>query len=336
VDIDAESREARLQLHESLKQLLSIDVEDLARTEDLGKTMDFSAGVPVFSQTRELFKRLADANLDSVPATILRQLTGAVGSARKAFEQISSFNPSGQPNPSQQRDKLLKHATSQYEEHFRLVAPLVAYSANTGSDLEHLERQAREALQRIEDGEKSVRKLATTASEAVAEVRTAAAQVGVARHAVHFTEEAKRHAKARQKWLLATVASALAVLGYGGFNVYYYTTHTLDIPASQSVQLALAKLVVFGALYFGVIWSGRMYRSESHNWVVNQHRQNSLSTFETFVKASSDDQTRNAVLLQATQSIFAHQVSGFSQQDSEGTASPQVLEIVRNMTGRPE
>jgi len=107
--------------------------------------------------------------------------------------------------------------------------------------------------------------------------------------------------------------------------------NTLEISTAQTVQLAIAKIVVFGALYFALVWAGRVYRAESFNLVVNQHRQNALSTFETFVKATSDEHTKNAVLLHATQSIFSHQPSGFTQHYQDATPSPQVLEIVRGI-----
>jgi hypothetical protein len=74
-----------------------------------------------------------------------------------------------------------------------------------------------------------------------------------------------------------------------------------------------------------------MYRSQWHNHVVNKHRQNALSTFETFVKAASDEQTKNAVLIQATQCIFSQQPTGFVAHDSDGAPSPQILEIVRGV-----
>jgi len=63
---------------------------------------------------------------------------------------------------------------------------------------------------------------------------------------------------------------------------------------------------------------------------VNQHRQNALSTFETFVKAAADDQTKGAVLLQATQAIFTPQVTGFIAQESDSGGPAQVLEIFRS------
>jgi hypothetical protein len=64
-------------------------------------------------------------------------------------------------------------------------------------------------------------------------------------------------------------------------------------------------LVVLSVFYFAMVATSRNYRAHQHNWTVNKHRQNASSTFETFVKATTDDQTKNAVLLYAAQAIFA-------------------------------
>jgi hypothetical protein len=78
------------------------------------------------------------------------------------------------------------------------------------------------------------------------------------------------------------------------------------------------------------VWCGKSYRAYRHNAVVNRHRQNALATFEAFAKAASDAETKNAVLLQATQCIFSPQQTGYVSGEPE-TAMPQVLEIVRNV-----
>lgn len=53
-------------------------------------------------------------------------------------------------------------------------------------------------------------------------------------------------------------------------------------------------------------------------------------TFDVFVKAASaDDQTKNAVLLQATQCIFSPQSAGCLASEKEPEGSSQLVELVR-------
>ncbi len=80
-------------------------------------------------------------------------------------------------------------------------------------------------------------------------------------------------------------------------------------------------------------WSARNHRAHVHNSIVNRHRQNALNTFETFVKASSDKDTKDAVLLQATKSIFDEQSSGYLSSDSEQLPSNLIVEVLRRATG---
>jgi hypothetical protein len=82
-------------------------------------------------------------------------------------------------------------------------------------------------------------------------------------------------------------------------------------------------------LYYGLVWAGRNFSTHRHNQTVNNHRQNALKTFEAFVKAASDDATKNAVLLQATQSIFSPQASGYLGIHGGESSAPQILEIIR-------
>lgn len=104
------------------------------------------------------------------------------------------------------------------------------------------------------------------------------------------------------------------------------------LTTAQSIQLGLAKLLLFSFLVGGIVWSGRVYRAHRHNYVVNKHRQNALSTFKTFVSSTQDQQTKNAVLLQATQCVFAPQVTGYITQENEASGTPQILEIVRGIS----
>ena len=75
-------------------------------------------------------------------------------------------------------------------------------------------------------------------------------------------------------------------------------------------------------------------RAHRHNEVVNRHRQNALSSFETFVAAArADEQTKNAVLLEATRSIFALQPTGYDSTDAESAGSSQLIEVMRTLPG---
>jgi hypothetical protein len=324
----------RTELDQVLGNLSAITSESLIRTNELGTSLDFRNGVPVFERTLRLFRDLKEANLDNIPLNILAQLKQSAEEAIVAFQQIQQFNPAGQNNPAQVRDQLISKIEDQYHNHFARITPIIAYSVRKGTDFELLERNARttlDELQRIRtDIERSGKTLVAEAQASLEQVRRAAAEVGVAQHAVHFKEEAGRHKQNSTIWLIATGIMAAVALGYGVWNVWYYMTYVVEYTIGQAVQVAIAKLVIFGVLSYAVVWCGRTYRAQMHNYVINQHRQNALSTFETFVKAASDVHVKDAVLMQATQSIFSPQHSGFMEREITSDGSPKMVEIVRN------
>jgi len=167
-------------------------------------------------------------------------------------------------------------------------------------------------------------------------VRRAAQEVGVAQHAIHFKDEAEANAASAKTWLKVTAVSAVLTLAFGVSSLIFIVTRTPEFTATQSVQLAIAKIIIFSVLVTATLWSGRTYRAARHNYVVNKHRQNALSTFETFAKAATDDATKSAVLLQATNCIFSAQQTGYiSQEESEGGGYPHILEIVRKAAEGP-
>ena len=335
IQILEQERSARQELEASLKALASFTPDSLVRTEQLGTALDFSQGTDVFARTLGLFRSLQESSIDNVPYDTLSKLTQYANEAAKTFKHIQSFDPSGQNNPASVRDNLIQQVATQYQALFPHISPVIAFSVRRGTDFDRLEREARGSVEELNRMKREMdSKAASIVAEAQAtleQVRRAAAEVGVAQHAVHFKQEATDHLSRSKHWLWATVVLAAATLTFAGWAVYYYANKAVDMTATQSVQLALSKVIVFSLLYFGIVWSARMYRSQWHNYVVNKHRQNALSTFETFVKAASDDQTKNAVLIQATQCIFSQQATGFVTHESDAAPSPQILEIVRGV-----
>jgi hypothetical protein len=104
-----------------------------------------------------------------------------------------------------------------------------------------------------------------------------------------------------------------------------------SLPTSLTLQFAIAKVILFTIGLSAAYWSARVYRSHRHNFIVNKHRANALTSFQEFVATAADQEVKNAVLLQTTSCIYAPQPTGFSSSnDTDGDSPLKVLEIVRN------
>ncbi|MCY3931355.1 MAG: hypothetical protein OXH70_06540 [Acidobacteria bacterium] len=327
-----EQREAALQdVEKELADLLATEPEQLVRTEDLGKALDFSSGQPVFERRLRLFRRLQHAGLTDLPLPLLENVRNSVSHARAEFQQVMEFSPTGQ-NPQWERDNLIQQIESQYQGEFDTVGLAIAYGQQTGTNLEQIRRTAGETLDAVKAAREEALSELDEVRRTAESVKRAAAEVGVSQHATQFQKEADDHRSTSKRWFygVAAVGALTAVLA--ALNIWWLyeaaTEGSLDL--GQAVQISVAKLLLFSVLYFGLVWLVRMYRSACHNHVVNQHRANALQTFETFVNAATSHQTKEAVLMRATDSIFGHQASGFDEARRE-SGSANLLEITRDL-----
>lgn len=318
--------------------------ETFARTDALGEEWNFSELVPALRAIFDLLRTLASRDLEYLPRDRLlelRTITKPLNELLTNVKEFTSVQAEGGPEPRQVREKLLQKAHNLQSRTFDLLSPWIAYVAVRGADprksaevheetvkqlnaILHDAKQGKDAIQ--SEGEHILKQ----ASGILDTLRAANADVGVSQHSVHFLGAVQTHTTSSKSWLTSTVMLACGALLLSGLSLWHSLCTAVPFP--DSVPMTVSKLAVLAVVYYAVIWSARMYRSERHNAVVNQHRHNALKSFETFVSASGDDATKNAVLLSATESIFSHQPSGFSDKTQE-VGSPKILEVFRGLSG---
>ena len=136
-------------------------------------------------------------------------------------------------------------------------------------------------------------------------------------------------------WLTASIGIGIAVIFFAVINALYLGARVGHLTVSEEIEYAGSRLIVFSVLFYALTACVRTYRATRHNVVVNRHRQNALGTFQAFVKAASDDQTKDAVLIKATEAVFAPEPSGYLVKESElRPSASQVLEIFKTGTGK--
>lgn len=320
------------QLKEKLDILTKITPESLVQTKKLGTTLDFSSGVEDFDRTLKLFSSLKGVNLDDFPDQRLQQLLGLVNTAIGTFEQIQNFT-STQENAEVTRNNIIQQVKQQYMDQFNHISQVLAYSYAKGTDFKSLVGEAKDAVSKAEEEVKKVENASIQVENILKAAKKASPEIGLSKYAVIFKNEARSHRINARRWLGVTAALAVLTIAFGFWGVSYYIDKITEMTTAQAIQVGLSKIVILAVLYFGLVWSGRIYKAQQHNCVVNQHRHNALTTFETFVNATDNPETKNAVLIQTTQAIFSPQHSGFTDKEKELSTSPQVLEIFRSVMG---
>jgi hypothetical protein len=329
-----QDQSARVELKGVLDALIAVDIPSLARRDELG-SMSFEPGMGYFERALKLYRELSRLDIETVPFELLNALRDRATETLNLIQQIREFSFAKFPNNTQaQRDSLINQFRDRYAREFAEISPVIAYGIRRGVDFDRLESEAKRTVASmnalLENEKKTQEQTAETVKQTLDDIRKLAREAGVSQHAELFNQEAENHNSAAASWLTATAWTAgITTLIAGGLLWWaaFYTPN--DISTAKAVQMGIAKIAILSLLFSAVLWVGRMYRSHRHNYVVNRHRLNALRTFETFARAAGDDATKNAVLIQATQCIFAPQQTGYVSNESEANPTSQVLEIVR-------
>lgn len=324
---DLDDNKKRIELRKVLRRIATIAIPEhyYATFGDDSLEILSASHVPVLV---EMFQTLARCDFYFLPDAEVEKLT------HFADQTIELYNRTQVENVSkQERDNILRASEELYTTSFFPVSTVIAYWTAKETDVEGQKKQTEGIVEQLKETQKEAEKI-------LQQIKETTQKATVEKEAIHFKEEAERHRMGAYAWLGVSSVIALITFWFAWDNYSFYTQLPMKdemggsamLTTAQSIQLGVAKLFLFSFLVGGIVWSGRVYRAHRHNYVVNKHRQNALSTFKTFVSSTQDQQTKNAVLLQATQCVFAPQATGYITQDNEAGGTPQILEIVRGIS----
>jgi hypothetical protein len=115
--------------------------------------------------------------------------------------------------------------------------------------------------------------------------------------------------------------------------VLLFITRDFDGEKLDLIQFSVTKVVIISALFYGTSVCFKNYKAHKHNQILNKHRHNALLTFEAFTGSKEDEQTKGAVLLAATQTIFGNQNTGYNDTDGGDSDLPtKIIEIIKTPT----
>lgn len=307
-----------------LGEFTEIKADDLVRTTALGTEFDFSAGVPIFQQTITLLRQLGETNLSSWPTPKVQEVTQACIEVRDCLHAIRDFVPSH--DPKQARDVLIGNLETALDNNFLLLTSAVVSSSRDDAAMRRQKDEVARVVQSVEklhkDAVRRVKETDERSTQILDRAQKTAGAVGVVKHAEHFREEADRSQQSGRRWLFATGGLALIAAGISVWTFFW--SLSADSDWITVAQVIFGRFSLMALAYYAAIWSSRMYRAARHNEVVNRHRVNAMRTFDTFAAAGRDDAVKDAILMRATECIFHHQSSGFSDKPSDQGA-PRIV-----------
>jgi len=294
-------------------------------------TINFEAARGDLELLFSLCSHIKQLPIEILPDATANTFITSLTQAGKTVESIRNFNIEN-GNPTGTRDQIIGQVKT-HAEHLLTTTqgwiPFLAYQkGDVQKNIDSLNKAILDANKILESSKAEVKTKSDEISTIDTAAREASASAGVGVFTSDFDGEATTLGKEAEKWLKYTLWFAITTLVVAYFSIYIPIDK--DATNAQIFQHMTSKLVVLLVLLTATVWCGRIYKALKHQITVNRHRANSLKTFQAFVKAASDDATRNAVLLETTRSIFTNSPSGYLEgSDSASDTNTKVLEIVK-------
>ena len=267
------------------------------------------------------------------------------------FQEVYNFNPqnSDLQNSREEHKRTLQEIVSFCDEVKQQLGPIVTYLKS--KEVEQLETQVKatvadtvtEAVEklntetdRLQKQGRSIRtKMKLKGQEDFNQLRDQMqdllAKESVSEYGTIFEGQANEHKGAARGWLISTV-----VLSIGFSGVFVWLFNVLRLGGTEWVgvlQNIFTKGFLLSLIYLLLNRSIKNYTAQKHLEVINRHRQNALDTFERFVSSAARQETKEEVLLAATNAIFDANQSGYLSAKMRGNenVSP-ILQVIKAFT----
>lgn len=311
------------------KSILEFDIEkDLIRTHDLGSKGDFSHLLLEFEFIKKCIAKLLELDLNVLSKEELNNLDSTLQGIVDIYLSLKNFDTL--KNNEQVRQAYINSILSHKNTIIHQVADV--YKMNTVIHENHdVNKDAKIQLEELTNLKFEAIEIINNITDVRESIKSAAEQTGVEKHARVFLDEANYFTKEAEKWQ-NRLFWAIGIIGIIAIAVLLIP-HKLISDSSNAavaVQFTISKIVLFSAAFYVLSIINKNYKAYKHNSIVNKHRHNALTTFETFNAGTSDDQTKNAILLQTTQAIFNNQNTGYNDVDADADMSTKVFEIFKS------
>lgn len=197
------------------------------------------------------------------------------------------------------------------------------------SDLQKITKDTRDRNDTLyADAERKSSAFVSKAEGILKNAKQISAEKAVKPYSKYFDETATNLNKTSFIWLGLTVGFAILTTIWAFISIRYFVSSAND--TLLIIQQLSFKFLITGLLISAILWCGKQYKISRHLCMINKHKADALNTFEAFLEASNDIATRDAVLMQTTQTIFAQEASGYLDGKSDNQFD-QYLKAINSM-----
>ena len=316
------------ELQNIVGQINGLNRDTLIKREKWGEiTFENSKGE--FSQVFWFSDQIKSYPLNALPDSIVITMVRYLGDVWSRLKAIDSFSIN-QGNAAATSTQLSQDLRNSVEQLFLNCAQWIPFLAHQNGDvvrnINALVARTKEAELILEKSRAHCVDKQDEVQRIVQAARDASAGAGAAVFTKDFEEESVKLAADSRKWLIATV---VMIAGTASLAAVFWGFTESGLDQGQVLQKLTTKLFVLALMLTGTLWCGKCYKALTHLVIVNRHRALSLRTLQAFANAASDAQTKDAVLLEATRSIFGNVPTGYVESLSTDN-DHKVVEIIRS------
>lgn len=333
-----------------MEQFTKSPIEDLIQNKSAQEK-----GVLIFNELKQGFlnfqtilSKIKYENLETLPEFKFNELVRRVSPIFQGVATIQSMakNPS-QPD-EQQKQRIIQDFTRdvnvgnpnatgfflrEQDPIWNIIVQSIALLHEETKTDKEFQRIKKKLLGTEKDAEDIKAKLDLILTSAQTEL----SKSGVEHHADIFKNQAGIHKENAKRWysraVLLLITTLLLALMFFFIIAFKIDPATSPENTKKLVETSVLAALIISFSTYAFTLSLKNYFAEKHNESINQHKANCLSTFNTFID-SADDDRKSAILLQATQTIFSHQSSGFLSKENDIQNPNPIVEIIKNMSNK--
>lgn len=305
-------------LENILNEIITLNVINLISKPE-HKPYDFEDVRGVLEDIDAFCRKLIGLPLEKLSESRQGILFESADQLLSNLHRIRDFHPLRTPAPDTTRSELGRNLVERFE----------YFVSTANNDLPYL--LASQPTPRVDEYRsliKQIKDKGREIDEILVASQKAAGEVGVSVHSSNFKTIAEDHEKSADKWLKAAIAFIAAAIVFSIFSVYLFPVDS-QWSSPVVIQRIVIKVAVLLTIYFLISQSIKNYRVHRHLFVVNQHRETSLNTFQTFVKsAESDPLIQSQILMEAAKTIFTPVQTGYIASDDDNPSN-RIVEILK-------
>lgn len=320
-------------INELSASIISTTIDSLTSNTAKWGSINFELAKEDLSSIYSLCNHLLSLPVSILPEAAADKIIDSLTKCGQTVTKIKEFNIEN-GSPTGTRDQIITEVKTHSEQllnNTKEWVPFLAYQkGDVQKNIEELSGAVNEAKGILENASKEAASTKKAIDKIVTAAREASASAGVAVFTKDFSDQADSLNGEAKRWLIA--AGILATSTLIAALIFLFVPIDVTKSKAQIFQYLTSKIVLFVVLITSTIWCGRIYKALKHQVTVNSHRANALKTFQAFVSAAADESTRDAVLLETTNSIFSSSPSGYlDATESTSDNSKKVYEIVKTI-----